>query len=176
MLEKTLHKYPALFRAMAVRPAQIAGSSTSGVWNSMEQIPFIVKSAQSLGVWPNFRGTVRWIHVDTVAAILVDLLYIGDDKIAPDPYRIYHIDDPVGRPWEEISSVLADALDIPGQSVPFEEWLDTVAHSSKPEIENPAGRLAAFWNRILSGCPVVVWSWIRRRRRSILLLCALWRR
>ena len=47
-LDETLHKYPALFRAMAVRPAQIAGSSTSGVWNSMEQIPFIIKSVQSV--------------------------------------------------------------------------------------------------------------------------------
>ncbi|EER25597.1 polyketide synthase, putative [Coccidioides posadasii C735 delta SOWgp] len=145
MLDETLHKHPALFRAMAVRPAQIAGSATSGVWNSVEQIPFIVKSAQSLGAWPNFRGTVRWIPVDAVAAILVDLLYIGDDKTAPDPWPIYHIDDPVGRPWEEISSVLADALDIPaGQFMPFKEWLDTVARSSKPETENPAGRLVDF--------------------------------
>lgn len=145
MLDETLHKHPTLFRAMAVRPAQIAGSSRSGVWNSVEQVPFIVKSAQSLGVWPNFRGTVRWIPVDAVAAILVDLLYIGDEETAPDPYPIYHIDDPVGRPWEEISSVLTDALDIPAsQSVPFKEWLGIVAHSSKPEIENPAGRLADF--------------------------------
>ncbi|RHZ46593.1 uncharacterized protein CDV56_104489 [Aspergillus thermomutatus] len=145
MLDETLHKHPALFRAMAVRPAQIAGSSTSGVWNSVEQIPFIVKSAQSLGVWPNFRGTVRWIPVDAVAAILVDLLYIGEDKTAPDPWPIYHIDDPVGRPWEEISAVLADALDIPaGQFVPFKEWLGMVARSSKPETENPAGRLVDF--------------------------------
>jgi acyl transferase domain-containing protein/thioester reductase-like protein/acyl carrier protein len=144
MLDETLHKYPALFRTMAVRPAQIAGSSTSGVWNSMEQIPFIVKSAQSLGAWPNIRGTVRWIPVDAVAAILVDLLYIGGDKTAPNPYRIYHIDDPVGRPWEEISSVLADALDIPGQFMPFEEWLDTVADSSKTEIGNSAGKMVDF--------------------------------
>lgn len=144
MLDETLHKYPALFRSMAVRPAQIAGSSTSGVWNSMEQIPFIVKSAQSLGALPNFPGTVRWIPVDSVAAILVDLLYIGNEKTAPDPYRIYHIDDPVGRPWQEISSVLADELGIPGKFMPFEKWVDTVAHSSKPETENPAGRIADF--------------------------------
>lgn len=145
MLDETLHKHPILFRAMAIRPAQIAGSSTSGIWNSVEQIPFIVKSAQSLGAWPNFHGTVRWIPVDAVAAIFVDLLYIGDDKIAPNPSRIYHIDDPVGRPWEEISSVLADALGIPAdQFMPFKKWLGIVAHSSKPETENPARRLVKF--------------------------------
>ncbi|KAL9115226.1 MAG: hypothetical protein Q9227_001020 [Pyrenula ochraceoflavens] len=145
MLEETLHKYPTSFRAMTVRPAQIAGSSTSGVWNSIEQIPFIIKSAQSLGAWPNFGGTARWIPVDAVAAILIDLLYIGEEKTAPVPWPIYHIDDPVGRPWEEISSVLADALSIPkGQFMPFREWLGTIARSSKPEIENPAGRLAEF--------------------------------
>ncbi|KAF3480536.1 polyketide synthase [Arthroderma uncinatum] len=145
MLEETVHKHPTLFRAMAVRPAQIAGSSTSGVWNSVEQIPFIVKSAQSLGAWPNFLGAVRWIPVDAVAAVLVDLLYIGEDKTAPDPWPIYHIDDPVGRPWKEISSILADALDIPSsQFMPFKEWLSTVASSSKSETENPAKRLVDF--------------------------------
>ena len=145
MLDETLHKHPALFRAMAVRPAQIGGSSTSGVWNSVEQIPFIVKSAQSLGVWPDFRGTVRWIPVDAVAAILVELLSIRDDKAVPGAWRIYHIDDPIGRPWEDISSVLADALGIPtSQFMPFKEWLGAVTQSSKPETENPARRLVGF--------------------------------
>ncbi|KAL5356303.1 hypothetical protein BJX96DRAFT_171486 [Aspergillus floccosus] len=145
MLEETLHKHPALFRAMAVRPAQIAGSSTSGVWNTVEQVPFIVKSARALRAWPDFDGTVRWIPVDAVAAILVDLLYIGDDKTVPHPARIYHIDDPVGRPWEEISSVVAEALDIPtDRFMPFKEWLHIVVHSSKSETENPARRLVPF--------------------------------
>ncbi|KAL4895336.1 hypothetical protein BDV59DRAFT_173720 [Aspergillus ambiguus] len=145
MLDETLHKHPALFRAMAVRPAQIAGSSTSGVWNTVEQVAFIVKSAQSLGAWPDFDGTVRWIPVDTVAAILADLLYIEDDKTAPHPARIYHIDDPVGRPWEEISSVVAEALNIPiNRRMPFQKWLGMVAHSSKPETENPTRRLVPF--------------------------------
>ncbi|KAM5454315.1 Type I Iterative PKS [Microsporum audouinii] len=144
MLEETLHKHPTLFRTMAVRPAQIAGSSISGVWNSVEQIPFIVKSAQSLGAWPKFSGTVRWIPVDAVAEILVDLLYIGD-KTAPEPWPIYHIDDPVGRPWDDISSSFASDLGIPeSQLMPFKEWLDVVASSSEPETENPAARLVNF--------------------------------
>lgn len=145
MLDETVHKHPRLFRSMAVRPAQIAGSSTSGVWNSVEQVPFIVKSAQSLRVWPDLPGTVRWIPVDDVAAILVDLLYLGEDSTAPTPYPVYHIDDPNGRPWSEISAIMADALDIPADKmVSFDEWLRLVGSSPKPETENPAGRLAGF--------------------------------
>jgi thioester reductase-like protein len=52
MLDETLHKYPDLFRAMVVRPGQIAGSSTSGYWNPVEHFAFLVKSAQSLRAWP----------------------------------------------------------------------------------------------------------------------------
>ncbi|TQW01695.1 polyketide synthase [Cordyceps javanica] len=144
MLDRTLRQHPDVFRAMAVRPAQIAGSSTSGTWNSVEQVPFIFKSAQSLGTWPDLPGTVRWIPVDKVASIMVDLLHI-DDQMAPPAYPIYHIDDPTGRPWQEISDLAADILHIPqSRFTSFNKWLALVSASPLPETDNPAARLVDF--------------------------------
>lgn len=47
MLDETLHKHPESFRPMAVRIGQIAGSTTSGYWNPVEHLPFLLKSSQS---------------------------------------------------------------------------------------------------------------------------------
>ena len=56
MLDETLHKYPDRFRPMAVRIGQIAGSQTSGHWNPVEHLAFLIKSCQTLKKLPDFEG------------------------------------------------------------------------------------------------------------------------
>lgn len=93
MLDETLHKCPDLFRTMAVRLGQIAGSKTSGYWNPMEHLSFLMKSSQTLKVLPDFDGDLCWTPVDDVAGTLSDLLLSERT-----PYPIYHIDNPVRQP------------------------------------------------------------------------------
>ncbi|KAJ5140775.1 hypothetical protein N7448_004183 [Penicillium atrosanguineum] len=145
MLDETLHRYPTLFRPMVVRPGQIAGSTTSGVWNPQEHFAFMVKSAQSLGAWPDLNGTMQWVPVDAAANSMSELLYIGTESIAPNPYPVYHIDNPVGQPWKEMSPVLAKALGIePSGIIPYRHWLRRITRSPLQESENPAIRLVHF--------------------------------
>lgn len=56
MLESTLQAHAAPFRAMAVRIGQIAGSTTSGYWNSVEHLAALIKSAQTLRCLPDLHG------------------------------------------------------------------------------------------------------------------------
>jgi nucleoside-diphosphate-sugar epimerase len=56
MLDETLHKYPHLFRPMVVRIGQIAGSKTSGYWNPVEHLAFLIKSSQTLKALPDIEG------------------------------------------------------------------------------------------------------------------------
>jgi thioester reductase-like protein len=142
MLDETLHKYPALFRPMVVRPGQIAGSTTSGVWNPVEHFSFMVKSAQSLRAWPDLDGTMQWVPVDAAAASISELLHIGNEANAPESYPVYHIDNPVGQPWKEMSPVLARAVGIPSDGiVPYRHWLRRITRSPLQESENPAIRI-----------------------------------
>lgn len=146
MLDATLHKYPDRFRAMVVRPGQVAGSSTSGYWNPMEHLSFLWKSSQTLKALPDFDGVLSWTPVDDVASTLVDILLLPDD-ITPHP--IYHIENPIRQGWKETIPVLADALDVPSQNiVPFPEWVRLVKDHPRqvegPEGENPAFLLIDF--------------------------------
>lgn len=153
MLDETLHKYPGLFRPIVVRPGQIAGSSKSGYWNPVEHFAFLVKSSQSLGVWPDLDGVMQWVPVDHCGAIAADLA-LNPEAVHP----IYHIDNPVGQPWKHMSPVLARALSIPaGNIIPFEKWIKRVRTSPLPESENPAARpgmaefLAGHFERMSCG-------------------------
>ncbi|KAL2862550.1 putative polyketide synthase [Aspergillus lucknowensis] len=144
MLDETLHKNPETFRAMVIRPGQITGSRTSGIWNPLEHFPFLVKSAQALRSWPDFDGILQWVPVNDVAGTMVDLLHLDDSAHAA--YPVYHIDNPVGQPWKEMSATLCDALDIPkDRIIPFAEWVKLVRRSPlQMETDNPAARLIDF--------------------------------
>jgi thioester reductase-like protein len=148
MLDETLHQHPERFRAMVVRPGQIAGSSTSGYWNPMEHLSFLFKSSQTLGVLPDLEGPLSWTPVDTVAGTLVDLINLPDTVT---PYPTYHIDNPIRQPWQETLAALADAMDIPRHNViPLEEWVQRVKDHTQEmgarehEGDNPAILLIDF--------------------------------
>ncbi|MCJ1436265.1 fusarubin cluster-polyketide synthase [Xylographa pallens] len=138
MLDDTLHKHPDQFRTMTVRLGQIAGSKTSGYWNPMEHFGFLIKSSQTLNVLPDLNGGLYWTTVNDIASTMSDLVL--SDRT---PYPIYHIENPVGQPWREMTSILADALSIPPQNViPFNDWIERVA--SAPQRNNPASTLLDF--------------------------------
>lgn len=56
MLDETLHKIDESFHPMVVRIGQIAGSKTSGYWNPIEHLAFLLKSSQALNALPQFEG------------------------------------------------------------------------------------------------------------------------
>jgi nucleoside-diphosphate-sugar epimerase len=137
VLDATLHQFPLLFRASVVRPGQIAGSSTSGFWNPDEHFAFMVKSAQSLRVWPDLGGTLLWTPVDHCGGVVADLAL---NPAAEGP--VYHMDNPVGQPWRDMNPVLARLLGVPaGAILPFRDWIKRVRTSPLvPETENPTAR------------------------------------
>lgn len=162
MLDETLHRHPDQFRPMVVRIGQIAGSKTSGYWNPVEHLSFLIKSSQTLKALPAFEGVCRfhssriffpltvfikqelsWCPVNDIAATLGDLL-ISDAS----PYPIYHVENPARQPWQEMTAVLADALDIPRANIiPFDDWLDRVRQfPGSTETDNPARKVIEFLN------------------------------
>jgi nucleoside-diphosphate-sugar epimerase len=145
ILDNTLHKHSSHFSVMAVRLGQVAGSSTSGYWNENEHLPFLIKSSQTLRVLPSFEGPLSWTPVDAVAAVCADLA-LGESTAG----GIYHIDNPVRQPWNQMLPLLASELGIPEKNVvPFKEWITRVrsfpfeATPGNPDF-NPAKRLVDF--------------------------------
>ncbi|KAJ2988141.1 hypothetical protein NUW58_g4130 [Xylaria curta] len=177
MLDATLHRHPNRFRAMVVRPGQIAGSSESGYWNQMEHLSFLCKSSQTLAALPDLHGPLSWTPVDIVAGTLVDLLFIQLDTPS---FLVYHIDNPIRQPWEQTLSALAAAMNIPNHTIPLEEWIQRVkdytnTHAQERgrehEGDNPAILLVDFLedNFVRMSCGGLLLDTTHSREHSLTL-------
>ncbi|KAL4758365.1 uncharacterized protein BDW70DRAFT_162617 [Aspergillus foveolatus] len=134
MIHETLQRYPAIFQATIVRPGQISGSKETGYWNTAEHFPAMVKSSQSLGVFPLLAGRLGWTPVDVAARIIAELLL--DEEV---PEGIYHVDHPTGQNWTTVVDVLAGELE--ATEISFKDWIQRVRNRGGSR-ENPAGFMA----------------------------------
>ncbi|KAI0159692.1 polyketide synthase [Xylariaceae sp. FL1272] len=153
----------------AVLPlGQIAGSRVSGYWNPVEHLPFLIKSSESLGALPALRGRQQWVAVEDVAGTMVDLL---QRRQGDDVYPVYHIDNPVGQPGEDMVELLAEELCI-DRILPFADWVRMVRRSPLVrETENPVVQLIQFVSRDFErmSCGGIVMETTRTREHSATL-------
>jgi thioester reductase-like protein len=164
MLAQTLYQYPEFFHAMAVRVAQIAGSTSNGYWNPTEYMPFLIKSSQVLRLLPDLEGTLSWYPVNDVAATLGELLLT---EISTD--LIYHIDNPSRQEWKEMIGMLARALGISEEGiVPYDTWVDRVRRFRASVSDNPALQLIEFFDHyfVPMSCGGLVLDTGKARRHS----------
>ncbi|KAI2610511.1 putative polyketide synthase [Hypoxylon sp. NC1633] len=182
LLDATLHRHPARFRAAVVRLGQIAGSRQNGYWNPAEHVFFLVKSSQTLGALPDFgpAATLGWTPVEDVAGALVDVLLLPDDvRLHP----VYHVENPVRQRWNDMVAVLASELGFPAAAgagamatLPFPEWVRRVrgwpvAADNTAEGANPAFLLADFLdeNFVRISCGGLLMGTARAREHSLTL-------
>ena len=172
MLDATLHAHPSRFRAMSVRLGQVAGNSRTGYWNALEHLSFLIKSSQTLRALPDFGGQLSWTPVDAVASTLAELVLGGASgpPAASTPYPVYHIDNPVRQPWQDMVRLLARALNIPSANiVPFAEWVRRVRRfPGSTEKDNCAYKLIGFLdeNFLRMSCGGLLLDTVRTRQHS----------
>jgi hypothetical protein len=94
----------------------------------------MVKSSQSLGVFPALRGRLGWTPVDAAARIIVELLLDGGV-----PEDVYHVDNPRGQDWARVVNAFAGELGV--TTVPFKDWVQRVRQHEGSK-KNPAGFMA----------------------------------
>ncbi|KAL9079839.1 MAG: hypothetical protein Q9157_001295 [Trypethelium eluteriae] len=136
MVQRATEDYPEI-EAGLVRVGQIAGAS-SGYWNANEHFVAVCASSQKIGKFPDLRGTLSWIPVDSAAKVLSEILF--DHR----PLRmVYHLENPARQDWKEAVMLISRELPISSSSIiPLERWLELVA--SAPGVDNPASGLIDF--------------------------------
>uniref|UniRef100_A0A0B7KIC6 Uncharacterized protein n=1 Tax=Bionectria ochroleuca TaxID=29856 RepID=A0A0B7KIC6_BIOOC len=144
LLFETLGRYPDRFKAMTTRLGQLSGSIETGYWNHMEVLGFLFKSAQTLKAFPDVKGVISWLALEDASASLAELLLRED----PECHRIYHVDNPSRRTWEDMLPVLTETLGVPSRGViPLREWLKRVqAYPGENPWDNPAAKAMDFFD------------------------------
>ncbi|KAH6896732.1 hypothetical protein B0T10DRAFT_602160 [Thelonectria olida] len=140
ILERAASTFAGQLETTYVRCGQMTGARETGVWNSGEQIPMLLRTAQSVGALPKLTGTLSWIPVDDAASVISEItLSSGALPIAQ------HLENPVRQAWSDVLDTIGQQLSLTNAPVPFDEWLDKVASAGGEEDDYPIRQLSAFF-------------------------------
>lgn len=133
------------------RVGQIAGpTTTSGKWNPHEWLPTIIATSKSLGKIPQNLGsstTVDWVPVDTLSAIMVEIVHTRHATQFETPWNVFHLTNPNRVPWVTLIPAIQDTYAV--EPVEFGAWvaeLESIPNPSNAEVaEKPALKLLSFF-------------------------------
>ncbi|KAL4979792.1 hypothetical protein BDW66DRAFT_157227 [Aspergillus desertorum] len=135
-------------RARVLRIGQVIGDTENGVWNTTEAIPLMIQSATTIGALLKLDEFHRWLPVNTVAGVIIDISLSESDAKGPnDTQAIYNIISPYPFHWAaDLLPSLRDA------GLNFEEldtraWLEELRESNPDPVANPPIKLVDFWTR-----------------------------
>lgn len=162
IIEKAVAEYGA--RATILRIGQIVPGGGRGApkWNQNEMIPFLVKSANSIGVLPSsigtgFGDTCTWLDVNKLAESIIEIAGLSsqdegqiygnskNESHEEESQLVYNIVHP--RPFSWVNDFLP-SLKLAGLQynvVSYREWVEKLS-TSKINLENNSSReLLEFW-------------------------------
>ncbi|KAJ6069443.1 hypothetical protein N7499_011330, partial [Penicillium canescens] len=160
-----------LLHPSIVRLGQLTGGTHSGIWNSNEHFPAILKASQLIGALPELDGSFSWIPIDTAAKSIVEIL----SSRSEDPLQniIYHVENPIRQAWKPLLPILASKLRLKTPlPVSFGTWLERASSMACTEanlkfIHHLLPFLQAEFQVLSSGGVVLDTTRARRVSRSL---------
>ncbi|KAK3394801.1 gluconate kinase [Podospora didyma] len=140
LLEQAAETFAGQLEVVSIRCGQITGAKSSGVWNANEQIPMILKTAQSLGSLPQVGGELSWIPVDKAASVVSEIAF-SETKLPP----VLHLENPVRQPWSKVLEQFGKELGLFKPLVSFDDWLDQAANAGSDDELYPVRQLYDFF-------------------------------
>ncbi|TQB68175.1 hypothetical protein MPDQ_003886 [Monascus purpureus] len=139
------------------RVGQIAGPSMAhGQWNKQEWVPTIVATSKSMGKVPNNLGSwgVDWIPVDTLSAILLELVDTRRKTQSDTRCAAFHLINPSVTTWGSLLPAIQKRYkDI--QPVEFSDWIRELESIQDPSAEEiaakPGIKILDFYRALLDG-------------------------
>ncbi|CZR47386.1 uncharacterized protein FPRO_08760 [Fusarium proliferatum ET1] len=128
-----------------VRIGQIVGDTINGVWNTSEAVPLMIRSAQTIGALPTLQERVRWLPVDDVAQIVIEIG--SSDAIVANEASVFNIVNPHTLKWTEDLLPLLNQNGLAFQAVPPSEWLKRLEESALDPKGNPPRKLLEYFRR-----------------------------
>ena len=138
--------------ASILRVGQVAGPSTmnGGIWNVHEYLPALVQTSKAIGRIPDSYHVIDWIPVDTLAAIIVDIVHT---ETSTKESRIFNLVNPKDAEWRTFVDAVRKYFGTSTQlePIPLEDWnalLRKVDQNDATELaKKPAVKILEFYER-----------------------------
>ncbi len=140
--------------ARSARIGQIVGDTQNGIWNATEAYPLMIQSAKVLKALPNLsQSSLSWTPVDTVADVLLDILFNGEEKEKAFGVNgaeiVYNVTTPKLIDWnEDLLPTLKNKAGLDFEVVDIKEWLKRLANSPNDAVNNPTIKLLDYFDKM----------------------------
>ena len=152
-----------------LRVGQIAGPvSTPGIWNRDEWFPSLITTSLSLGYVPNYIPDADWIPVDSLAAIVLDIVHGAASTFTMTEKAdkettistIYNIVNPSSTPWTSLLDTVLSRFNAKTQTqkesqiqtIDLHNWIQMLEHINQTDTEElthkPAVKILGFFREI----------------------------
>ncbi|KAI9642093.1 hypothetical protein NHQ30_009964 [Ciborinia camelliae] len=127
-----------------LRIGQIVGDGKLGIWNETEAIPLMIRSALTLEILPRLNIDCSWIPVDTLASVLLDLLFLQKT-----PELVYNLRSPRTFSWTSTLLPLLKSSGLNFTPSSTSIWLAKLRESANTTAadQNPAVKLLEYYER-----------------------------
>ena len=146
--------------ASVVRIGQIVGDTHAGIWNDMEMVPLIVRSALTMGVLPETGEQCCWLPVDTCAKAIIEIEGLDESarkarqeangpttatvNKSRDKRLIYNISSPLTFRWNEDLLPALKSSGLHFEAVPFSQWIRQLHElAAQPSVVDNRSRTTA---------------------------------
>ncbi|CCM03416.1 uncharacterized protein FIBRA_05547 [Fibroporia radiculosa] len=152
VVEEVLDKARGLgLNVTILRIGQLCGSSRSGMWNTTEWVPVLVKSSITLGCLPQLDGAVSWLPIDKAALAAIEIVLQEHKEHNIPVLNLVHPHPTTAR---AVFSAITSALKLDLPIVSFPKWLEKIEEHAKnptPQLlqEIPAIKLLEFFRSIV---------------------------
>lgn len=156
------------FHAKIIRIGQIIGDTVHGIWNVSEATPLMLQSAVTIGSLPQLDEQLRWLPVDQVAQISVELAALpevvrnGHHRSPPTggPCTVYNLVNPYTLHWTRDLLPTLHQLGLKFNEALPTEWCKHLQESSQDPEANPPAKLLEYYSRqCASNAPRPVFIW-----------------
>ncbi|KIA75990.1 NRPS-like enzyme [Aspergillus ustus] len=146
-------------RTFSLRIGQVSGHSKKGLWNDLEAIPLMIRSALTLKALPKLDTTCSWLPADKLACSLLEIARACSINSLDEDYTIESADDTVYNLCNSRTFTWSELLDTLRQqgfsfeTVPFDDWMKKLRESEAKgeEVANPAVKLADHYEEMYGG-------------------------
>lgn len=137
-------------RARVLRVGQIIGDSQTGLWNTTEAIPLMIRSALTIGALPELEETPNWMPSDLVARAVVDVIGLNGSLDSHADWTdekqvVYHIQNTRTFHWTRDFLPALRAAGLQFRHVQQREWVKLLRESDPDPKKNPTIKLLGFF-------------------------------
>lgn len=148
-----------------LRIGQIVGDTVHGIWNMSEASPLMLRSAKVIGALPALAEEVRWLPVDTVARISIELG--ASPALLTSRAPVFNIINPHALHWTSHILNVLGTVGLEFRTVSPTEWLALLEGSDEDVDVNPTRKLLDYYREQLKPKPVKAPTWETSRSAAM---------